>query len=135
MLQGLRATIYHHRRVVKKAHSPFRTTGDGKSGGTNAIKRALLRGIISGESDSSPWRMSIRDVHNLLKESLPSLLLSSEWSLLSNAFNINHSLHPVSYNVDPHIQPQSDKVIFAESRLYDHGQIRKQWNNNKAGTY
>jgi hypothetical protein len=65
-LQGLRATIYHHRKVMKKAHSPFRTTADGKSGGTNPIKRALLRGIISGESDSCPWRMSIRDIHNLL---------------------------------------------------------------------
>ena len=120
---------------MKKAHSPFRTTADGKSRGTNPIKRALVRGNISGESDSCPWRMSIRDVHDLLKESLSSLLLSLEWNLLSNAFNISHSLHPVSYNVDPHIQPQSDKVIFVQSMLYDHGQIRKQRNNNKAGTY
>jgi hypothetical protein len=134
-LQGLRATIYHHRMVMKKAHSPFRTTVDGKPGGRNPIKRALVRRIISGESDSCPWRMSIRDIHNLLKESLSSLFLSLEWSLLSNAFNVRYSLHPVSYNVDLHIQPQSDKVIFAQSRLYDHGQIRKQWNNNKGGMY
>jgi len=118
-----------------KAHSPFRTTEDGKSGGTNPIKRALLRGIVSGESDPCPWRMSIRDVHNLLKESLSSLLLSLEWSLLSNAFNVSHSLHPVSYNVDLHIQPELDKVIFAPCMLYDHGLIRKQWNNNKPGMY
>jgi len=79
--------------------------------------------------------MSIRNVHNLLKESLSSLLLSLERSLLFNAFNISHSLHPVSYNVDLHIQPQSDNVIFSQSMLDDHGQIRKQWNNNKAGMY
>jgi hypothetical protein len=78
-LKGLRATIYQHRGVVKKAQSPFSTTVDGKSGGRNPIMRALLRGIISGESDSCPWGMSIRDIHNLLKESLSSLLLSLEW--------------------------------------------------------
>ena len=71
----------------------------------------------------------------MLKESLSSLLLSLEWSLLSNTFNISHYMHPVSYNVELHIQPQSDKVIFAPSILYDHGLIRKQWNNNKAGMY
>jgi hypothetical protein len=60
--------------------------------------------------------MSIRDIHNLLKESLSSLL-------------------PVSYNVDPSIQPRSDKVIFAQSVLYDHCQIPEQWKNNKAGMY
>jgi hypothetical protein len=70
-LQGLRATIYHHRKVMKKAHSPLRTTADGKSGGTNPIKRALLRGNNSGESDSCPWKMSRRDIHNLLKEACP----------------------------------------------------------------
>ena len=90
--------------------------------------RALLSQIVSGESDSCPCKMSIRDVHDLLKESPPSLLLSLEWSLLSNTFLIIHSLNPVSYNVDP-------CILYAQSMLYDHNQIRKQWNDNKASMY
>ena len=90
--------------------------------------RALLSQIVSGESDSCPCKMSIRDVHDLLKESPPSLLLSLEWSLLSNTFLIIHSLNPVSYNVDP-------CILYAQSMLFDHNQIRKQWNDNKASMY
>jgi hypothetical protein len=81
-LKGLRATIYQHRGAVKKAQSHFSTTVDGKTGGRNPCWGR----IISGQSDTCPLGISIRDIHNLLKESLSSLLLSLEWCFLSNAF-------------------------------------------------